>query len=279
MLGLAPSLLLASTLFAIFPPPFFPLIGLFVMSSLLFPMVMEAIYPKCELLSDLVIGRYHTCLELALKRGVLTNKRVENNPVGEPKWHRGYTALHVAVLEGELESTKRLLAYGADVNRMTKRRKITRVEHRMIERFVDDNYHVNIVAFPIYGRTERSCPLHLACQKGDVNMIKLLLSNGADSTIKDSRGFRAFDLLPTDLKKDISMVSQLSPSLRVLAALKILENKDQYNLTNIPSDCIEWIEAMPTMLLFNRLRYGQLTFTSNEEESIPSLSPQPVLKF
>ena len=43
-------------------------------------------------------------------------------------------------------------------------------------------------------------PLHLAVQRGDYDIIQLLLDNGADITIKNKKGISPYDLADKDMR-------------------------------------------------------------------------------
>eukprot|EP00743_Colponemidia_sp_Colp-15_P006286 GILK01006762.1.p1 GENE.GILK01006762.1~~GILK01006762.1.p1 ORF type:complete len:650 (-),score=76.13 GILK01006762.1:132-2081(-) len=86
---------------------------------------------------------------------------------------RGCTALHLAVLLGEVQAVRRLLWAGADPNLRT----------------LD---------------TQGKTALHIACTKNDPDIIELLLAAGAFVNLPDSLGLR-----PLDLARELSVLQLL----------------------------------------------------------------------
>ncbi|MFD2942349.1 ankyrin repeat domain-containing protein [Flavobacterium notoginsengisoli] len=67
--------------------------------------------------------------------------------------------LHVAVCKGDFESVKKIIEYGADVNKVIR----------------------------------NMTPLMLAARYNHVEIVKILLANGAKPSIENEQGFRALD--------------------------------------------------------------------------------------
>ena len=99
----------------------------------------------------------------------------------------GHTALSNACSEGLLEEVKYLISVGADVNvdngfalymAVGARNNELEICKVLIEAGVNINYVVNY----------DGNPLHLACKYNNLNLIELLLDNGADEYIKNKSG-------------------------------------------------------------------------------------------
>jgi ankyrin repeat protein len=104
--------------------------------------------------------------------------------------------LHHTVKQGLAEATKMLLKYGADASIKTTHLFIGDYQtlftplhvaalysqHQVAVILLDNSVQVNTISSGNMGIT----PLHLAAMKGDIEMIKLLLAQGADLTLKDS---------------------------------------------------------------------------------------------
>jgi uncharacterized protein len=71
--------------------------------------------------------------------------------------YEGVTPLNNAIIRGDIESVKKFIAYGADVNQ----------------------------------KSNGLSPLMLAARYNKVEIIKILLSNGANLKMKDEKGFTA----------------------------------------------------------------------------------------
>jgi ankyrin repeat protein len=85
----------------------------------------------------------------------------------------GWTDLHKAALEGDVERVKELLKKGTGPNAQDEK-----------------------------GRT----PLHIAAYKGHVDVVKLLLVYGADPTVKDKDGKTPLDLARAEGRREVGSV-------------------------------------------------------------------------
>jgi ankyrin repeat protein len=90
-------------------------------------------------------------------RRLLNEKKVDSNLA----YNNGFTLLHMACLNQNLELAKLLISNGADPNLVNN-----------------------------YGRT----PLHYSCKRGNVKMAELLIGNGANQNLKACDGKTAWDL-------------------------------------------------------------------------------------
>ena len=104
--------------------------------------------------------------------------QVSNNAGCTPfsvKTRNGGTILHVACAQGHIATVKMLLKAGAAPN--VKDDFVFTPHMRAVVNSLD--------ARDVHGRT----PLHLACDKGDINLVKKLLDDGADPNVRDEFGF------------------------------------------------------------------------------------------
>eukprot|EP01089_Gocevia_fonbrunei_P000758 TRINITY_DN10742_c0_g1_i1.p1 TRINITY_DN10742_c0_g1~~TRINITY_DN10742_c0_g1_i1.p1 ORF type:complete len:160 (-),score=33.40 TRINITY_DN10742_c0_g1_i1:125-604(-) len=117
----------------------------------------------------------------------------------------GFTALHYAARSGYLEACKYLVLNGANVNSKTQETKVTPL-HRAAYCARDD-----ICKFLISKGSKISeqdsdglTPLHKAVIEHNKSTVQLLISLGADNTIKDAK-----NKIPSDYTEDSSILSLL----------------------------------------------------------------------
>lgn len=99
----------------------------------------------------------------------------------------GWTALHHAAHNGDLESAQQLLNSGAKVNSYSNQQKTPL-------HFAAMNNHTQVIQLlisrnaEIEWNDEQKCtPLHLACKKGNLESVALLLNQGANIYAQDFR--------------------------------------------------------------------------------------------
>ncbi|XP_065885497.1 mitochondrial disaggregase-like [Dysidea avara] len=130
----------------------------------------------------------------AKNNDVITIKRLINNGVDVNSRHDlGWGAIHAAVVNGRANALKVLLEHGADVNLQDEFSSVYRVarqkrydsyavarvrNHEFTNRFQED---VNFSGFTA---------LHYAVVLNDHNIIKILLENGADPSIRNHKGLK-----------------------------------------------------------------------------------------
>lgn len=78
----------------------------------------------------------------------------------------GHTALHNAVMVGYRDVVSLLIKHGADVNLCAG-----------VENTLGEN---DTVVSHVNHGSDKLTPLEIACQQGDLEMLKLLLNNGAE---------------------------------------------------------------------------------------------------
>jgi len=108
----------------------------------------------------------------------------------------------------------------------------------LIEQGADVNYNSPSIVYPFGGT-----PLHMAAQRGSLNVVKLLVSHGADVTITDMRGARAYHYA--------TCYSYSALNFELIAYLKSIEPKGFHdknakieNLKNcgLPNDLIIFLQ-------------------------------------
>ena len=97
----------------------------------------------------------------------------------------GSSALVFAVLRGNLENVKYLLARGADVNSMVP------------------------LTFHRSSREDVASPLHRAVEHGQLAGLDALLAAGADTTLRDSEGRTAYEIAQQK-RMDANVLAKLS---------------------------------------------------------------------
>ncbi|VVC31093.1 Putative transposase IS4/IS5 family,Ankyrin repeat-containing domain,Ankyrin repeat [Cinara cedri] len=123
-------------------------------------------------------GRIRAVKDLVEKKGANVNAKDEY----------GYTALHEAAEENQMEVVKFLVANGADVNArnnegITPLRDVAYEGHKEIAEFlVANGAKVNVAD------NKKVTPLHMAAYEGHEEIVKLLVANGADSNAADKDG-------------------------------------------------------------------------------------------
>ena len=120
------------------------------------------------------IGGKVDCISLLLEHGV--------DP--DSTDGRGWTALHYAVENSRIDCVRNLLEGGADASPQT-----------------TSNLHQS-------GQHLQTTPLHLACSKGNLEIVLLLIRNGARIDVKDSNGEYPLSLLPVASPSGTSSVAK-----------------------------------------------------------------------
>lgn len=157
------------------------------------------------------------------RKQTLTRKEVLEARYRETAGEMRPNALADAVLMGDIESAKKLIAAGADVEEHDRRLNVAGPNGRrplnwaalkndtaMIELLLDAGAGINLTNYRS-GWT----PLHHAAEGGGLEAAKLLLERGADPTIRSDDGYLASDVATGMGRSDIYEAIQ--------AAVKALE--------------------------------------------------------
>ena len=142
------------------------------------PKVIEAMREK----------KYNRVLELLILKGADVNAKCIGN-VDED-----VTALHLAVMGGEVKSLKWLLAKGSKVNETTESKMTPLHFAAKLGRCEAAAYLLTQDASMIARTDIGWTPLHFAAYSGGTVMVKMLLKAGADKRLKDKKGRTAADL-------------------------------------------------------------------------------------
>jgi uncharacterized protein len=124
------------------------------------------------------------------------------------------TALHLSMLNHELELARRLIDDGANVNEAD--RKGTRPLHmavmmcdfEAVQLLVNSAADINVNLADKTGTT----PLHLAAFKGVNDIVRLLLEKGANPRAKDKKGRSPIDV--ADKMKQVQTLSILQAAIQ-----------------------------------------------------------------
>ena len=120
---------------------------------------------------------------------ILVNAGVDVNLLHK----NGDSALSNATCKGNLEMVKFLIENGADIEKcgcISSTNACILGKFEIMEYLIEQGIKINIIDTSNEGKT----PLHHAVQYGFLNIIKLLLDNGAEINLKDYYGNTAFDL-------------------------------------------------------------------------------------
>ncbi|HNR32696.1 MAG TPA: ankyrin repeat domain-containing protein [Candidatus Hydrogenedentes bacterium] len=118
---------------------------------------------------------------------------VEQGTPVDARSGKGNTALHLAAENGAIDAVKALIASGADLSAKTSdewrelplHRAAYFSQDKVVAHFLDLGIDVNAKA------ATGSVPLTLSAEKGDLDLVKLLLERGADVTVKGAQGLTA----------------------------------------------------------------------------------------
>lgn len=103
------------------------------------------------------------------------------------RWYHGWTPLHIAVYERNLDIVRLLIKYGANINAKTYNREtplhiaVYEGHWDVAKLLIDHGADVNA------RNNNGSTPLHIAAERGFLDIVQLLLEKGADPNILDSK--------------------------------------------------------------------------------------------
>ena len=118
----------------------------------------------------------------------------------EVKAKNGDNALMLAAYKGNLAVVKALIARGAQVNRpdWTALHYAAYMGHQeIVSLLLEHSAYIDAEA------PNKNTPIMMAALAGHIYVVKLLLDEGADATLKNDRGFTAMDLAIQGKHKDI----------------------------------------------------------------------------
>eukprot|EP01102_Stenamoeba_stenopodia_P008976 TRINITY_DN2630_c0_g1_i1.p1 TRINITY_DN2630_c0_g1~~TRINITY_DN2630_c0_g1_i1.p1 ORF type:complete len:461 (+),score=103.22 TRINITY_DN2630_c0_g1_i1:193-1575(+) len=161
------------------------------------------------------IGGKADCIALLLENGV--------DPDSEDG--RGWTALHYAVEGNRVDCVQQLLDGGADASPQT-----------------TSNLHQS-------GQHLQTTPLHIACSKGNLESVLLLIKNGARVDVKNFTGDYPLSLLPVTAASS----SSSSSSSETVASKDTWKQRHQQRL------------SQDVQSLFNSSTYSDATITVQEK--------------
>jgi len=166
----------------------------------------EDVHQKSAGVPPIVIASERNHLELV--KFLLANGADVNAPcIGQKA--NGQTAIHNAALEGHIEVVKYLLTMGAPHNSFNNPARITPF-YCAIERGRYDvaSYFLSIGGVNVnHIIANGAFPLYMACQKGFIEIVKLLLENGADINMRFKGKFTGEHIAKT--KKHFNVVKLL----------------------------------------------------------------------
>lgn len=157
----------------------------------------------------------------------------------------GLTPLMHAVLSGKVKNTLALAEYGAAVNQAAV---LTQdiIAHKTATRYRDE---FNLVASfhhsSLQGMWFSLTPLHLACMRGDLALIYVLLANGANPRAEVQGPFPEFCGTPLDFYR--TFVSGVFPA-------DFMQNQE--STADFLGDCIEAVDASAFQIYLHRLGMG-----------------------
>tara|TARA_R110002110_G_scaffold415797_1_gene656183 strand:+ start:2048 stop:3001 length:954 start_codon:yes stop_codon:yes gene_type:complete len=232
---------------------------------------------KPSLLASIIEGGHNSCLKLAIKLGWSLSETIENNKFDLPSNFRGYAPLHVAVVTGNKEAAKLIIKGGANINQLTNRDTILGIQTKRIRRVISRRSHTYpdyvIIHTPIYGETKEYSALHLACKKGNVDMIQLLLKCHVNITQLDHLKRVPKSLLSEKCVNILREKSKLEHSLLTLTALAI-NASDEIKVTpeNTVYDMQVFLYEVKKKEPLNRfLNDGKIAFKNNSASNQSTL--------
>lgn len=162
-------------------------------------LLSRGVLPDARNDSEVFLGAFSgsSALEIAAQYGhpdavLLLVRDAKASTTGADQ--RGWTALHKAAQKGDATVIKYLLEYGANVNAsdkfaMTPLHRAAEMGRLDAIVALGADKQINIDSRGI----KDSTPLMLAAQNGHIEIVKLLLERGADSTLRDRNGRTARD--------------------------------------------------------------------------------------
>ena len=149
-----------------------------------------------------IIGLAGVCDTLQLKQLISSEKLHVNDKMRAG----GFTALHIAVVEGELNNARILLEAGADINAKNSfgetplHRAVITENIKVLEFLISNGADINAL------KNRGFTPLHKAVYYHKNESVKFLLKNGADISIRDIAGKTPKDYAGTQKMKELFIV-------------------------------------------------------------------------
>ncbi|QBQ41610.1 ankyrin repeat domain-containing protein [Sphingobacterium psychroaquaticum] len=175
------------------------------------PLLLACYYHKEQviktILNHLTTITVHEACAIGLTQQVELMVQQKPDVIDELSSH-GFTPLGIATHFGQEQVVRLLLAKHADPNISSQNgyhvyplhTAITGKFDTISKMLVEGGAAVNVV------QSSRITPLHLAAQQGNIEMIILLLENGADISIKTDTGLYASDLAQEKGFKEIAEI-------------------------------------------------------------------------
>eukprot|EP00439_Symbiodinium_sp_Y106_P023762 s2874_g2.t3 len=184
-------------------------------------------------ISDLAVAECRTLADVrAVLEAGLQNRRVNAHALNREssRTHALFT-LHIDSEQAQEEKEDDAAVIGRPRNGTLRRLRSRERQVAKVEEFLQSNDYrgleekrANEGAGGCMPFRERFCPLHLAVQKGEVEMVKLLLASGADPTQRTSRGRTALQLAKRHARPvREAMEDLLSCQGRVYSVRQVLE--------------------------------------------------------
>jgi uncharacterized protein len=140
--------------------------------------------------NKLIINRKYQVVIVLIKKKLLDIKKVNDY---------GYSILHEAASKGHQYLIRLMVAQGVDINQQAKDgvsalHYPTRLGYgitvsTLLELGINPNLQATLKYSGLYWN--KSTPLHIACKRGHIKLVKKLLKGNADQTIKDGDGMTA----------------------------------------------------------------------------------------
>lgn len=116
----------------------------------------------------------------------------------------GTTPLHIASVKGHLESVRALIAAGAQINSIDVMENsplfdaVSMNHYEVAEELINKHANINL-----YSIKDEVAPIHLAVKNGNLQMVKLLVENGADITINSPKYGSPIELAKKNNERNI----------------------------------------------------------------------------
>jgi len=250
------------------------------------PQQLNKLLRKGQLV-DQVDAKGQTCLHLSVSRGMLEIIHVLLKRGANPNLqdNNGFTPLHCAAIEKQLESCKLLLTESKTINVNTENFENSSVLHYLARVPVTDE---NVVLFRCIldmlikkginvnaKNKQHEAPIHFACMTSNVSVVAFLLERGADYNIKTALGETPLHYaVRCESTKLVRMLMEngADPTETALDGSTPVDIAEQYQATDI-LDCFQSIiedelKYNPVLLFSPRARVVDATIVHSGDVKV-----------